>query len=215
MRDQDIGIYNAFPMDFAGLIDFLKFSGNEAGKPFYYFNGGIWPQGNAWYVLALVREGLVEEASGFLKNTMTVKGIMDGPNGQPAMYEVRNSNRDDTSEDIGSVDKPQFMWAGAWYLYSLYYLLGFSEDHWNIILNENRTIQSEDVFYHSFIYGSPVEVREVGKGPVLKKITMDDEMLPSLVIPRSITSVKQIRLYRGKNPEHPYLVRKDTILGPV
>jgi hypothetical protein len=45
MVDPQVGIYNAFPMDFEQLGEFLRFRGNEAGAKYYYFNGGIWPQG--------------------------------------------------------------------------------------------------------------------------------------------------------------------------
>jgi glycogen debranching enzyme len=98
MLDPKVGIYCAYPMDFAGLIDYLKFSGNEAGAPYYYLNGGIWPQGNAWYALALIAVNRHREAANFLRETMTIKGIMTSPRGQPAMYEVRNANRNNPDE---------------------------------------------------------------------------------------------------------------------
>ena len=55
-------------------------------------------------------DGKKDEALKFIKNVMTVKGVMEGPNGQPAMYEVRNANFND-SINYGTVDKPQFLWA--------------------------------------------------------------------------------------------------------
>jgi glycogen debranching enzyme len=57
MVDPQVGIYNAFPMDFEKWGEFMRFRGNEAGAKYYYFNGGIWPQGNAWYALALIGVG--------------------------------------------------------------------------------------------------------------------------------------------------------------
>jgi len=50
---------------------------------------------------------------------MTIDGIKESPNGQPAMYEYRNSNFNNPAE-YGKVDKHQFMWAAGWYLYCIY-----------------------------------------------------------------------------------------------
>jgi glycogen debranching enzyme len=118
LLDKKLGVYTVYPMDFHELIDFFKFAGNEAGDPFKYANGGIWPHANAWYALALMKIGEKEKALEFIKTTMTLDGIMNSPNGQPAMYEYRNSNFNNP-EEYGEVDKPQFMWAAGWYLYVL------------------------------------------------------------------------------------------------
>ena len=56
LLDEKVGIYNVSPMDFHLISEYLNFSGNEAGDEFYYFNGGIWPHGNAWYALALMAD---------------------------------------------------------------------------------------------------------------------------------------------------------------
>ncbi|MFH1618542.1 MAG: amylo-alpha-1,6-glucosidase, partial [bacterium] len=110
--DGKVGVYNAFPMDFHLLRDYLKFSGDEAGGPYLYLNGGIWPHGNAWYALALIAAGRKEAALSFIKTVMTLDGIMKGPNGQPAMYEYRIGDKKNPSM-YGKIDKPQFLWAGA------------------------------------------------------------------------------------------------------
>ena len=55
LLDKKLGIYTAFPMDFTKYEKILGFS-DEVGMPYYYFNGGIWPQDNAWYALALNKE---------------------------------------------------------------------------------------------------------------------------------------------------------------
>ncbi len=123
LLDEKLGIYTLFPMDFHLLIDKLKFAGNEAGEPFKYANGGIWMHGNAWYALALIKTGQKEKALEFIKRTMTLNGIINSPNGQPAMYEYRNSNYNKPNE-YGKIDKPQFMWAAGWYLYCIYELFG-------------------------------------------------------------------------------------------
>jgi len=116
--DKALGIYNVYPMDFHNLTEYLKFAGNEAGDKYKYANGGIWPHGNAWYALALISIGEKEKAIEFIKRNMTIDGIINSPNGQPAMYEYRNSNPD--MKFRGRVDKPQFMWAAGWYLYLVY-----------------------------------------------------------------------------------------------
>jgi len=119
LLDEKIGIYNVYPMDFHKLTGFWEFAGNEAGDQFKYINGGVWPHGNAWYALALYGTGKKNEAVEFIKKTMTTEGIINSPNGQPAMYEYRNSNKN-SSLEYGKVDKPQFMWAAGWYLYCIY-----------------------------------------------------------------------------------------------
>jgi glycogen debranching enzyme len=121
LLDKELGIYTVFPMDFHQLTDFFKFAGNEAGEPHKYINGGIWPHSNAWYALALIKTGDKRKAMEFIKKTMTLDGIINSPNGQPAMYEYRNSNYKDP-EVYGKIDKPQFMWAAGWYLYCIYEL---------------------------------------------------------------------------------------------
>jgi len=124
--DEKIGIYTVYPMDFHELIKFWNFAGNEAGDKFKYINGGIWPHANAWFILSLLKTGEKEKAVKYLKKWMTIDGIIDSPNGQPAMYEYRNSNFNN-SKEYGKIDKPQFMWAAGWYLYCVYEIYGKPE----------------------------------------------------------------------------------------
>jgi hypothetical protein len=132
--DPKIGVYTVYPMDFHLLTDYLKLVEGEVGDPFYYINGGIWPHGNAWYALALMETGNNDAALTFIRDVMTLDGIINSPNGQPAMYEYRVSKKDDPSV-YGKIDKPQFTWAAAWYMYSLYNLYGVKENEWNIAVN--------------------------------------------------------------------------------
>lgn len=134
LLDPGTGISVVTPMDFDTLSSVWNFVGNEVGAKYYYFNGGIWPHANAWYALALIADENRDSAYQFIRSVMTVNGVMDGPNGQPAMYEVRNANSESPFE-YGTIDKPQFMWAGGWYLYSLYYLYALGEDQWNLRLS--------------------------------------------------------------------------------
>ena len=53
LLDEKLGIYTLYPMDLHLLIDYMKFAGNEAGDPYHYANGGIWPHGNAWYASSI------------------------------------------------------------------------------------------------------------------------------------------------------------------
>ncbi|MFO7446242.1 MAG: hypothetical protein R6W90_07735 [Ignavibacteriaceae bacterium] len=121
--DPKLGVYTTFPMDIHKMIDYLKLAGNEAGDPYKYINGGIWQHGNAFYALALLKAGKKDEAIDFIKTTMTLDGVINSPNGFPAMYEYRNSNKNDPSV-YGEIDKPQFMWAAGWYLYCIYEIYG-------------------------------------------------------------------------------------------
>jgi hypothetical protein len=129
--DQHIGVYTVYPPDFHLLGDFLKFKGNEVGPPYHYANGGVWNHCNAWYGLGLMATNRRDEAAKFIQKVMTLEGILNSPNGQPAMYEYRCS--DYTNSDVyGKIDKPNFLWAAGWYLYSLYHLYGIEENTWNI-----------------------------------------------------------------------------------
>ena len=210
LLDPKTGIYNAYPMDFHELIDYLKFAGNEAGATGFYANGGIWPQGNAWYALALIADDLREESYQFIKNTMTLAGIMAGPNGQPAMYEVRNSNRSDT-DVYGTVDKPQFMWAGAWYLYALYHLFAITEDSWNIGFAPYLPEGHKSGTYLLNVHGRTLKVQVEGKGASVRQVIFNDVVYPSVVIPAEIGPVKEVKVELGQ-PTDPYLNYSNSVL---
>jgi len=210
LLDENVGIYNVFPMDFHLMRDYLNFSGNEAGGKFYYANGGIWPHGNAWYALALIANGKKDEAYNFIKKVMTIKGVMEGPNGQPAMYEVRNGNFNDSTE-YGTVDKPQFLWAAGWYLYCLYHLYGIDENSWNISFNPYLSDDQEKSSFDLFESGKLLNVNVVGKGDYIKSIKYDGEEYPSIVIPKGISKVSDVKIELG-NVETTYLSQTNSIL---
>ena len=166
LLDKKLGIYTAFPMDFTRYEKILGFS-DEVGMPYYYFNGGIWPQDNAWYALALAKNDSKQEALDFVKTTMTLEGIISGPNGQPAMYEVRTPDKDDASI-YGIIDKPQFMWAGGWYLYTLYHLYGIDENDWNISFNPFLAKGQKSCSFSLNAGGNALQVNITGKGKYIK-----------------------------------------------
>lgn len=210
LLDEELGVYNAFPMDFHQLAEFLRFSGNEAGDPFIYMNGGIWPHGNAWYALALVAAGEQAEARRFVRRVMTVEGIMEGPGGQPAMYETRNGNRHDPAV-YGKVDKPQFLWAAGWYLYVLYHLLGVRESEWNVtfeppVLDGRRTAR-----FSLVLGGRSALVTVAGSGRHLRNIRYGGSVLPSAVVPTQVGAVGEIEILVG-TPEAPYLAATNSIV---
>ncbi len=202
LLDEKVGIYNAFPMDFKELSNYLKFVGNEAGDKFFYANGGIWPHGNAWYALSLIADDKKDESFSFIKNIMTLNGIMKGPNGQPAMYEVRNGNFNDPSV-YGTVDKPQFLWAAGWYLYSLYHLYAIDENEWNIQLNPFLPKDQNQIALDLYNSGKLSKVTIHGKGNYVKKILYDRKELSTAVIPYD-SKYDKIEVY-ADTPETPYL----------
>ncbi|MCG2726690.1 MAG: hypothetical protein L6420_10675 [Elusimicrobia bacterium] len=205
--DENVGVYNVYPMDFSDLKSFFQFSGNEAGEPFYYMNGGIWPQGNAWYALALISAGKSKQASAFIKKTMTLEGIMNGPNGQPAMYEVRNANKKDSSV-YGKVDKPQFLWAASWYLYTVYHFLGLEENPWNISFSPGA--ETEGALYTVALNGKSIPVTVKGTGSYIKEIKYDGQNIPSAVVPLKAPQ-KNIEIFLGQ-PLSPYVSKTDALL---
>ena len=195
--DENVGVYSVFPMDFHKLIDFLKFQGNEAGEQGYYINGGIWPHGNAWYALSLMSAGKKKEALDFIKRDMTLNGIMDGPNGQPAMYEVRYGDK--TNKNIyGKIDKPEFMWAAGWYLYSIYNLFALKENDWNITFDPYLPEKTESIIFNLTVNGSKTITRIRGAGELINTIKYDGKEIPSAVVPSDLAGVKAITIKKGK-----------------
>lgn len=210
MVDPRVGIYNAYPMDFEEWGEYMRFRGNEAGAKYYYFNGGIWPQGNAWYALALIAQGRLDEAREFIDSVMSFHGILNGPNGQPAYYEVRNANRDDLSE-YGKVDKPQFLWAGAWYLYSLYHLFGVRENGWNIALDPYLSTGQDLNEFTLFIHGQNLLVSVTGKGETLRSIILGNRRYHSAIFPVGLRATSVAEFELGQ-PQSPYLAESNAIL---
>lgn len=200
---EKLGIYNVYPMDFENLGEYLQFSGNEAGAQYYYFNGGIWPQGNAWYALALIARDRRQEAAAFINRTMSLHGIWHGPGGQPAYYEVRNANSLNRSE-YGKVDKPQFLWAGAWYLYSQYNLFGVRENSWNISLDPFLKNGQESNQFTLFVNGNYLHVTVSGQGNTVAEMTLDGITTNSTVLPTELEGVSEIDILLGE-PSTPYL----------
>lgn len=210
LLDDHVGVYNAFPMDFDELINYFKFVGNEAGAKFDYFNGGVWSQGNAWYAMALIKNGYRAEAAKFIETTMSLHGIWAGPNGQPAYYEVRNANRTDPAV-YGHVDKPQFLWASAWYLYSLYDLFGVRENVWNISLDPYLSEGQKTNQFHLFAGGNDMVVTVDGAGSSVAAIDFDGEEAYSAVLPENLKDIHRLHLKLGP-PEYPYLAQVNSAL---
>jgi hypothetical protein len=198
------GITVVTPMDFDTLSKVWNFVGDEVGKKYYYINGGIWPHANAWYALALIAGEKRESAYHFIHNIMTINGIMDGPNGQPAMYEVRNANVGNPKE-FGTVDKPQFMWAGGWYLYSLYHLFAVGDETWNISLNPWLMAGQQEVNYALTVEGKAVPVQITREGAKRNAaatnfdVSADGQALPSLILPNEKFSPRQLTLREGSD----------------
>lgn len=211
MVDPAVGIYNAFPMDFEAWSDFMKFSGNEAGSIYYYFNGGIWPQGNAWYALALIANREKAKAAEFINNTMSLHGIMNGPNGQPAYYEVRNANRENPDE-YGTVDKPQFLWAGAWYLNCLYQLYGIKDNGWNICLDPYLNEDQKTCSFSLYVNGDPLLITMKGSGEVIREIKYGKSAVNTAVFTPDLPKSKNVQVVLGAKPKTPILLSTQSIL---
>jgi hypothetical protein len=214
LLDPKLGIYTVYPMDLHLLGNYMKFSGDEAGAPYHYANGGIWPHGNAWYALGLISNDLNEDAFDFVKKTMTLKGIMNSPNGQPALYEYRISDKNDPAA-YGRIDKPQFLWAGGWYLYTLYNLFGLRENEWNISFNPFLPSGMDSVRLNVTLQGVVAAVDITGRGRTLSRIVFDGREIPSAVVPDDLKRVRRIQLKLGM-PTTPYLSSANAlVLAPT
>jgi hypothetical protein len=210
MIDEQIGLYNAYPMDFHERIEEYGFSGGEAGDQYYYFNGGVWPHGNAWYALALMAVSKESDALEFVKNVMTLEGVMKSPNGQPAMYEFRNANSED-HEAYGQVDKPQFTWAAAWYQYALYRLFGVRENEWNIAIEPFVPEKTDQVEYGLTLGGNRAQVRVRGTGPTIRRLLIDGRPQSSAVLTGSGMAASAVEVELGE-VETPYLASTEAIV---
>lgn len=208
--DNRIGVRAVMPPDFHtdASIAFYKFAGDEAGQPFCYINGGVWPHNNAWYALALKSIGKSDEALRFVKSTMSLDGVAQSPLGAPAMFEYRFS--DPASPEFGKIDKPSFLWAGGFYLYTLYNLFGVKENEWNVSITGPLPAETDSVCY-SLTMGRMVDVQVKGKGEHMQSVTTDGIGVPSLVLPTSVKSNSLIRVAFGQ-VRAPYIRHVNAIL---
>lgn len=210
LLDKNIGIYNAFPMDFHQRKDEYRFNGNEAGDEYFYFNGGVWPQGNAWYALGLIAAGKKEAAFHFIQKCMTLQGVMNSPNGQPAMYEYRHSNQSDASV-YGKIDKPQFLWAAGWYLYSVYHLLGVRENAWNLTFEPYLIPGQSRSNFEILAGGKKLTVTVSGAGKTIQFIKFNGQPESSTVLPQVFASAQNVQIELGQ-PQRPFLAATTSIL---
>lgn len=210
LLQENTGIFNVYPMDFLELGDLFHFRGDEAGRPFYYLNGGIWYHGNAWYALALMAAERNDEALAFIEKIMTLDGIACGPGGQPALYECRNGDSSD-SRDFGRVDKPQFLWAAAWYLYAVQNLFGYRENESTIAFEPWLPAGRKTVEYGISLRGKPIRIITRGSGKYLQRISYDGASLPSAVIPEDMRLQERIELTLGR-PGSPYISSANAML---
>jgi hypothetical protein len=210
LLDPNIGIRIAMPADFHQLVNVYKFNDLEMGRPYIYLNGGCWPHGTAWYILGLIQTGQIEDAQQALKKYLTLDGITRSPRGQPSFYEYRNT--DPGSQQYGEIDKPTFLWAGGWYLYTLYSLLGVREDPGNIYFHpEIPAAGGEQIEYDLNVFGLRARIHWQGSGKYFERILFNGQQVPASVLYKP---VQDIRLIRGK-PQQPYLCKSNVMIGSI
>ncbi len=179
--DGKTGVRNVMPPDFHtdSVRAYFRFPTNEAGDPYFYANGGVWPHANAWYAQGLVASGRTEDALRFFKTVMTLDGVSASPRGQPAFYEYRYV--DTSSPRYGAVDKPSFLWAGGFYLGTLYALEGFRETEWNIGVGNQAGAFPDASAQVEF--GGSKNVRIQGSGADRAVVPAGGVLSPSAVFP--------------------------------
>ena len=179
LLDQQLGIRNAMPPDFHLLEKQYRFNGPEAGGPWLYMNGAVWPQGNAWYALAQLAVNRPDDALQTLKKYLTLSGIEASPNGQPSFYEFRHTEAD--APDYGRIEKPTFLWHGGWYIHCLYALSGLRETPWNLALSTDLPTEMQNPTFEVTTDGF-TKVRYSGSGKTASKIEWNGSPAHSLVI---------------------------------
>jgi hypothetical protein len=202
---EGIGIRTVMPPDFHtdSMKSFFRFAGNEAGDPYLYANGGVWPHNNAWYALALRATGRLDDAFRFYRSAMTVDGIAQSPMGQPAFYEYRYS--DPASPKYGEIDKPSFLWAAGFTLLTGYRLLGINDNEWNLSFSPVLPVDV-DTGSCTLEFSGKKLVTISGKGDGLCSFTVDGREVPSLVVPLDIRNAGNWALRWGP-PQNPYLAQ--------
>ena len=200
---EGLGIRAVMPPDFHtdSLKAYFHFAGNEAGDPYRYINGGVWPHNNAWYAMALSATGRIDDAYAFYRSTMTLDGIARSPMGQPAFYEYRYSNP--ASPRYGEIDKPSFLWAAGFSLLAGYRVLGIQENEWNIAFS-GALPAAVDTTRCTLEFWGRKHIRILGKGNGLRSFTADGKEIPSLVIPLDAQDTRNWTVTLG-NPQQPYL----------
>jgi len=201
LYDPRLGVRTADPRDFHMLEKEFRFVNHEQGGQGEYLNGGVWPHCTAWYALALQHIGKPDEALEVVRNNMTLAGVTRSPRGQPAMYEYRFS--EPASADYGRIDKPNFLWAGGWYLFTLYRLLGAAESPWNLHVLTNLPELTPEPEFQWLVNGKISSIKFSGSGKFAASIEYDGDSFPSLVIPLGRTT-EGIRITRG-DVLQPYL----------
>ncbi len=202
LLDPNLGIRNAMPHDFQGLEERYRYLEGEVGAPYKYFNGGVWSQGTAWYVLALIHQGRLDDAYNALSNNLTVDGVANSPGGQRSFYEYRYA--DPESELYGKVDKPTFLWMGGWFEHCLYELRGVRETPWHVRLVPDTPDIPEGRISDTFmlvVNGHPEQVTITGSGAAFTSLEADGHPVYAAVLFEQADSV---RFVRG-TPTAPYV----------
>ena len=163
LLDPEIGIRTVAPADFHtdSVKAQYKVKGNEAGDAYWYANGGIWYLGNAWYTAALKAIGEDDSALAFYRRTMTLDGITQSPQGQPALHEYRYG--DPASPQRGLVDKPTMMWAAGFCIGTAYRLAGFQDNVWNVTVAGSVPGSFKDITA-TYMFGTMKRVDADGNG---------------------------------------------------
>ena len=213
LLDPRIGVRTVAPTDFNtdSLRARFQFVGNEAGDPYTYINGGVWPHANAWFSIALQRVGRDSESVAFLRTVMTVEGVARSPMGIPAMYEYRFA--DPASSSYGSIDKPSFMWAGGMYLFALYDLFGVKEESWNISIGGSpHTPFDSTEFTFAFRGLHTFRSRKACDGA--GGFTTSHEDIPSVVLPLDLGKGETWDIRKG-SIGRPYLQELNAVLHSI
>lgn len=209
LLDKNLGIRTAMPADFDTLTPLYRFKEGEPGAPYFYLNGAVWPQTTALYILGLIQLNRVDEARQALEKYLTITGIENSPNGQPSFYEYRLSNL--SSPLYGRVDKPNFMWAGGWYLNTLYHLMGVRENEWNVSIVPDVPSGFERMDYDMTVAGSLCRFMWQGSGEFFKEIVADGKNLHSAVF---FKGAKKVVVECG-TPDSPYLESASCVIDRV
>ena len=213
LLDPEIGLRTVSPADFHtdSVKALYKVKGNEAGDAYWYANGGIWYLGNAWYTAALKAIGEDDSALAFYRRTMTLDGITQSPQGQPAFHEYRYA--DPASPQRGLVDKPTMMWGAGFCIGTAYRLAGFRDNVWNVTAAGSVPSSFKDITA-TYVFGTTKRVTRTGAGEMLTRMIVDGREIPSRILPMDAVSADSVSITMGPI-RSPFLDSLNAVLHSV
>ncbi|MBU4444584.1 hypothetical protein KJ656_05815, partial [bacterium] len=118
---------------------------------------------------------------------------------------------DFTNSDVyGKIDKPNFLWAAGWYLYSLYHLYGIEENTWNVSMKPFLPEDQETCEFDLALNGKKHRISISGHGDYLQSVRNNGDECASVVFVKNNDNSNY--QFSCGLPEYPYLESTESIV---